>query len=329
MDWDEAWADHAEVLRLHLPHPAAEALEVWPTELLAKLLPRHLEIIYQINDGFLREVREAFPGDEMRARRMSIITTTRSGPSGWPIWPPLLAPRSTASPSSTPSCCATRSCPTSPNTGRRSSPMSPMASARAASSASPTGTSARPHQRDDRHGLGHRPRSAGASSSRMPRTPPSAPGSARSRPPTRSAWPSPGARDGIVLPEGHLLDVMVKRLHEYKRQTLKLLHILSLYEQIISGAGPGEKVTPRTWSSSARRRHRATRWQGDHLLDQCGRRGVNADPRTNRLCRGLPGELQRHPGREAHPAADLSEQISLAGKEASGTGNMKFALNGA
>jgi starch phosphorylase len=49
-----------------VPHAAAEALEVWPVELLGRLLPRHLEIIYRINDEFLDAVREAYPGDEAR-----------------------------------------------------------------------------------------------------------------------------------------------------------------------------------------------------------------------------------------------------------------------
>src|SRR5690606_389691 len=53
-------------------------------------------------------------------------------------------------------------------------------------------------------------------------------------------------RDGIELPDGHLLDVMVKRLHEYKRQSLKLLHVVSLYEQILSGALKPSDVLPRT-----------------------------------------------------------------------------------
>ena len=59
-------------------------------------------------------------------------------------------------------------------------------------------------------------------------------------------------RDGIELPEGHLLDVMVKRLHEYKRQSLKLLHILSLYDGLITGRLAPEDVTPRTFVFGAK-----------------------------------------------------------------------------
>jgi starch phosphorylase len=65
--------DHPAVLRLHVPHLLPEALEVWSVDLLGRLLPRHLEIIYRINEEFLAEVRERFGDDEMRIRNMSII----------------------------------------------------------------------------------------------------------------------------------------------------------------------------------------------------------------------------------------------------------------
>ncbi|MEB0161085.1 glycogen/starch/alpha-glucan phosphorylase, partial [Pseudomonas sp. AH2 (2023)] len=60
------------------------------------------------------------------------------------------------------------------------------------------------------------------------------------------------ARDGLTVDDGHMLDVMVKRLHEYKRQTLKLLHIVHLYDQIISGRVAAADITPRTFVFGAK-----------------------------------------------------------------------------
>jgi starch phosphorylase len=72
--WDEAWSITQRCFAYTCHTLLPEALEVWPTDLLGRLLPRHLEIIYRINEGFLATVRAAYPGDELRARRMSIVS---------------------------------------------------------------------------------------------------------------------------------------------------------------------------------------------------------------------------------------------------------------
>lgn len=73
-EWDEAWAVTKQCFAYTCHTLLPEALEVWPVELLGRLLPpRHLEIIYRINDEFLAELRVAYPNDELRVRRMSII----------------------------------------------------------------------------------------------------------------------------------------------------------------------------------------------------------------------------------------------------------------
>ena len=138
-------------------------------------------------------------------------------------------------------------------------------------------------------------------------------------------------RDGIDLPDGHLLDVMVKRLHEYKRQTLKLLHLVTLYDQIISGRGGHRGRHAAHLRLRRQGRARLPDGQGDDRPDQPrGRRSINNDPRVEgRLSVAFPANYNVTLAEKLIPAADLSEQISLAGKEASGTGNMKFALNGA
>ena len=71
MDWDEAWAITRADVRLHEPHAAAEALEKWPVPLFGKLLPRHLEIIYEINRRFLDECAQRVPGDDALLRAVA------------------------------------------------------------------------------------------------------------------------------------------------------------------------------------------------------------------------------------------------------------------
>ncbi|MDR1710529.1 MAG: glycogen/starch/alpha-glucan phosphorylase [Propionibacteriaceae bacterium] len=329
-EWDDAWETTQKCFAYTCHTLLPEALEVWPADLLGRLLPRHLEIIYRINDDFLEEVRKAYPGDELRARNMSIV-------GEYPYRCVRMAYLATVAASKVNGVAELHSqllrdkvLPdfseywpdkfinvTNGVTPRRFMRIANKSLTSLITDAIGVGwltdlerlEELEPFAEDDEFRAQFAKVKA-ANKRRLAKV--------------------LQRRDQIVLPEDHLIDVMVKRLHEYKRQTLKLLHIVTEYERIISGKVSAEDVQPRTFIFGAKAApgYRVAK-EIIYLINSVAKT-VNADPRVKgRLFVAFPANYNVTLAERLIPAADLSEQISLAGKEASGTGNMKFALNGA
>jgi starch phosphorylase len=133
---------------------------------------------------------------------------------------------------------------------------------------------------------------------------------------------------GLVVDPASLFDVQVKRIHEYKRQLLNVLQVVARYQAML--ADPGVQWTPRTviFAGKAASSYAAAK-DVIRLIHDVGQ-VINHDPRIGgRLKLVFVPNYGVSVAEVIMPAADLSEQISTAGTEASGTGNMKLALNGA
>ncbi len=135
-------------------------------------------------------------------------------------------------------------------------------------------------------------------------------------------------KTGIIVDTDSVFDIMVKRIHEYKRQHLNVLYIISLYNQLKDD--PGLNVPPRTFLFGGKAA--PGYFMAKLIIKLINSVGdvINNDPSVNgRIKVVFLPNFNVQTGHIVYPAADLSEQISLAGKEASGTGNMKFSMNGA
>lgn len=330
LDWDAAWAITQKCFAYTCHTLLPEALEVWSVDLIGRLLPRHLEIIYRINDEFLAEVRARFGDDEMRLRNMSII-------SEFPERSVRMAYLATVAGAKVNGVAELHSQllrdkvlrdfnefypgkftnVTNGITPRRFIRLSNPGLSELITEAIGTGWLTDLERLRELETYAENPefRTAFAEVKAANK---------------RRLGEVLRARDGFEISDGHMLDVMVKRLHEYKRQMLKLLHIVTLYEQIISGRVAASDIQPRTFVFGAKAAPGYVMAKRIiHLINAVGS-VVNNDPRVEgRLKVLFPPNYNVTLAERLIPAADLSEQISLAGKEASGTGNMKFALNGA
>jgi starch phosphorylase len=297
---------------------------------MGRLLPRHLEIIYRINDDFLEQVRETYPDDELRVRRMSIVADYPDRSVRMAFLATVAGIKVNGVAELHSRLLAQKVLPDFSeffpdkftNVTNGVTPRRFLKLANPFLSALITDTVGVGWVTDLERLAELEPYAEDEDFRRAFRK-------AKEQNKTR-LYALLRTRDGIDLPDGHLLDVMVKRLHEYKRQTLKLLHIVTLYDQIISGRVDPTAILPRTIVFGAKAAPGYRMAKDTIALINAVAATVNADKRVaGRLSLAFPANYNVTLAEKLIPAADLSEQISLAGMEASGTGNMKFAMNGA
>lgn len=328
LSWDVAWqiTRNSFAYTCHTLMP--EALEKWPVALFAHLLPRHLEIIYEINRRFLGAVRQHFPGDEERARRMSIIDENdgrrvrmahlaavgsfaingvaalhsqllkdRTLRDFAELWPEKFQNK------------------TNGVTPRRFLKLANPALADLISSKLGNGWL------NDLERLRALETFVDDADFR-------ADWQAVKRQNKQQLATYAQQTQTLLLNPDSLFDIMVKRLHEYKRQLLKTLHIITLYHRIKDK--PTGDLVPRTFVFGAKAAPGYVMAKRIIKLINAVAQVVNHDVDVaGRLKVAFLENFNVSSAQIIYPAADLSEQISLAGKEASGTGNMKFTLNGA
>jgi starch phosphorylase len=329
MDWDQAWAITERTCGYTNHTLLVEALEKWPLPMFRALLPRHLDIIHEINRRFLDEVRRRQPGEDDLVRRMSIIDEAGERYVR-------MAHLASAGSHAINGVAALHSellkqtvlrdfyrlfpekfCNvTNGVTPRRWMVLSNPALAALIS-----------RQIGDRW-IDHL-------DEELVRLEPLATDSG-----FRQEWHAIKAankrtlarlikdRTGIVVDPESMFDVQVKRIHEYKRQHLNALYLVTLYHRLL--VDPGPATVPRTviFGGKAAPGYRMAKLiirLINGIADV-----VNRDPKVSERLRVVffP-DFNVKNGHHVYPAAELSEQISTAGKEASGTGNMKFAMNGA
>jgi starch phosphorylase len=329
MHWDDAWAITERSCGYTNHTLLAEALEKWPLPLFARMLPRHLEIVYEINRRFLDRVRESHPGDDGLLRRLSIID--ESGDKYI-----RMAHLASVGSHAINGVAALHSELLKQTVLSDLHQVSPEKFLNITNGVTPR-----------RWMVLSNPRLAALITSRIGdrwiadleneliRLEPFA-----DDPRFHAEWQQVKARNkvdlsalirertGVVVDPRSLFDIQVKRLHEYKRQHLNVLYLVTLYARL--RRGEARDVTPRTviFGGKAAPGYRMAKLI--IKLVNAVASTVNSDPRVSQALKVvfLP-DFNVRAGHKVYPAADLSEQISTAGKEASGTGNMKFAMNGA
>ena len=326
--WDAAWritrSSFAYTNHTLLP----EALETWPLELFKRILPRHLDIIYDINQQFLDEVRRRFAYDDQRVSRMSLISHDDSQ---------RLRMANLAAVGS----FAINGVSKLHSDLLKSSVMAdfydlwPEKFSNKTNGVSPRRFIAlanRPLTKLIDHAVG------GDWLKNMDLLNRLEPLSSDLN--FQSDWQEVKLAakhklsnyisqvTGINVDPTSMFDVQAKRIHEYKRQHLNLLHIISLYSRLKNS--PNLSLAPRTFIFAGKAAPGYYMAKLMIKMINAVADVINHDAQVNQTIKlvFLP-DFNVKNAQQLYPAADLSEQISTAGKEASGTGNMKFSMNGA
>jgi starch phosphorylase len=328
LPWEEAWDVTRRTFAYTNHTLLPEALERWPLAVFARVLPRHLEIIYEINARFLDEVRIRFLGDEGRIARLSLIDESGERYVR-------MAHLACVGSHAINGVAALHSELLKSDVLRDFYELWPQKFSNKTNGVTPR-----------RWMVLSNPKLAGLITeqlgdgwvkdlSQLRALEPLAEDAA-----FRARWREIKLENkrnfaalalqdaGVSVDPESMFDVLVKRIHEYKRQHLQVLHIVALYHRIKSN--PALEIQPRTFIFGGKAA------PGYHLakliiklITSVGD-VVNRDPDVRgRLKVVFLPNFNVTNGQRVYPAADLSEQISTAGKEASGTGNMKFCMNGA
>ena len=328
MDWDQAWAITRKTMAYTNHTLLPEALEKWPLPLFAKVLPRHLEIIFALNQRFLDEERLKFPHDVGRIERLSLIDET--GPKFvrmahlaclgshaingvsvlhtellkttvlkdyYDLWPGKFSNKTNGvTPRRFLLLCNPR--------------LSSLITSKIGDAWVKDLDLLRRLEEFAEDLDFHRAWQQAKLENK------------------RDLAALIQARTGVAVNPASLFDVQVKRIHEYKRQHLNVLYIITLYNHL--KRQPDLAITPRTFVFGGKAAPGYVMAKLIIKLINSVADVVNRDPDVkDRLKVAFFPNFNVLNSQKIYPAADLSEQIALAGKEASGTGNMKFALNGA
>jgi starch phosphorylase len=328
-DWDTAWKTTQKTFSYTNHTLLSEALERWPLPLFASLLPRHLEIIYEINRRFLIEVRSRYPDDEGRVARLSLIEEGGEKHVR-------MANLASAGSHAINGVAALHTELLKRDVLGDFFALHPERFLNVTNGVTPRRWLALANPRLTAlisRRIGER--WIADTEKELPKLEPlAADGEFRKEWRAVKLENKRGLaalikeRTGLAVNPESLFDVQVKRLHEYKRQHLNLLHAVTLYARLKRGAGAG--MTPRTVIFGGKAAPGYFLAKLIIKLINSVADVVNADPAARgRLQVVFLPDFNVKTSQAVYPAADLSEQISTAGKEASGTGNMKFALNGA
>jgi starch phosphorylase len=328
MDWDQAWHITKNTFAYTNHTLLPEALEQWPLSLFQRVLPRHAEIIFEINRRFLADVQLKWPGDSARLSRLSLIAEGREkhvrmanlacvGSSAingvaalhtrllketvlkdmYDFWPEKFSNKTNGV---TPRRFLILSNPALAALITEHIGSSWVTESDELRKLEPLANDERFRARWQAIKHANKQRLAAAIEHST----------------------------GIALNPRSMFDIQVKRLHEYKRQHLNVLHLITLYSRL--KRNPGMKITPRAVIFGGKAAPGYFMAKLIIKLINSVAEVINADPDTRgSLQVAFFPDFNVKNAHRVYPAADLSEQISTAGKEASGTGNMKFGLNGA
>ena len=328
IDWDTAWNVTRQTFSYTNHTLLPEALERWPLPLFAAVLPRHLEIIYEINRRFIDELYIRYPNDPERIARMSLIDEQH---------PKYVRMANLAAVGShtVNGVAALHTELLKSQVMRDFDEYWPGKFINITNGVTPR-----------RWMLVSNPRLASLISGHigdgwlknlddLRRLEPLAEDAE-----FRAEWSQAQLegrkqlahyiehRLGVIVDPWSMYDVLVKRIHEYKRQHLLVLAILAQFLRLKDN--PNGPVTPRTFIFGGKAAPGYTMAKLIIKLIHSVGEVVNNDPDVRgRLKVVFLPDYNVTLGQRVYPAADLSEQISMAGKEASGTGNMKFSMNGA